>query len=125
MRSASSGYLAIAAGGVLGASMRWAIAELVATGRFPWATFLVNVVGAGALGWISATELSVSLGPALGTGFCGGLTTFSTFSVEIVELIDDGRSGVAAIYGVGSVAAALTAFVLAHALVDHLAESAR
>ena len=110
-------YPAIAAGGVLGATIRWAVAEAVSTGGFPWATFLVNVVGAALLAWVGAVEIEPTLGAALGTGFCGGMTTFSTFSVEVVELLDDGRLLVAVLYGVGSLVTAVGAFVLTRALV--------
>ena len=116
MRFAPSGTVAIVLGGVLGAGIRWAVGEAVETGRFPWATFAVNVVGASLLGAISAMDVRPTLAPAIGTGFCGGLTTFSTFSVEIVELIDTGRPVTAAIYGVSSVATAVAAFVVAHRL---------
>lgn len=111
-------YVAIAGGGVIGAAIRWGVGEVVETGEFPWATFLANVVGAALLAWVSATALEPTVGAALGTGFCGGLTTFSTFSFEIVELIDDGRAGVALLYGAGSVAAALAAFVTVRLLME-------
>ena len=104
-------YPAIAAGGVVGATIRWAIAEVASTGGFPWATFLVNVVGAALLAAVSVSALGPTIGTALGTGFCGGLTTFSTFSLEIVELVDDGRTAVAIAYGPSSVLAAYVAFM--------------
>lgn len=104
-------YLGIAGGGVVGATCRWAVGEAVDTGGFPWATFLVNVIGAALLGWFTIMRVGPALGAALGTGFCGGLTTFSTYSVEVVELIDDGRAGLAVLYGATSVIAALAAFL--------------
>ena len=83
---------AIGVGGAVGAAARYgtALAEPPPSGAFPVATFLVNVVGAVMLGaiaalpaaWLAAHELTR---PGLGTGFCGGLTTFSTMSVEIYQ----------------------------------------
>ncbi|MBB5957868.1 CrcB protein [Saccharothrix tamanrassetensis] len=56
---------------------------------FPWGTLTVNVVGSFVLGCVAGT------GPTwtalVGTGFCGGLTTYSTFSFETVRLLEDGR----------------------------------
>lgn len=82
----------IGAGGAVGAASRYGIALAIApaSGGFPVATFLVNVVGAVILGavaalpaaWLAAHELTR---PGIGTGFCGGLTTFSTMSVEIYQ----------------------------------------
>ena len=67
---------------------------------FPWDTLLVNLVGSLLLGFIVVTAFerlapSRYFRPLIGTGFCGGLTTFSTFAVEIVLLIRAGRVGVA------------------------------
>jgi CrcB protein len=82
----------IGAGGAIGAAARYGTALAIPPrfGVFPVATFLVNVVGAVILGavaalpagWLPAHELAR---PAIGTGFCGGLTTFSTMSLEIYE----------------------------------------
>ena len=77
---------------------------------FPVATFLVNVVGAVILGavvalpadWLAAHELTR---PAIGTGFCGGLTTFSTMTLEIYQR-SSAHSTLAAVYAVTSLLAA-------------------
>jgi CrcB protein len=77
---------------------------------FPVATFLVNVVGTVILGavaalpadWLSAHELTR---PAIGTGFCGGLTTFSTMTLEIYQRSPT-HSMLAATYAVTSLVAA-------------------
>jgi len=102
----------IGAGGAIGAAARYGteLAIPPRSGVFPVATFLVNVVGAvilGAIaalpaGWLPAHELSR---PALGTGFCGGLTTFSTMSLEIYERLP-GTPAVAVGYAAASVIAA-------------------
>jgi fluoride exporter len=82
----------IGTGGAIGAAARYGTALAIppGSGAYPVATFLVNVVGAVILGavaalpagWLPAHELTR---PAIGTGFCGGLTTFSTMSLEIYQ----------------------------------------
>lgn len=63
--------------------------------RFPWATMIINAVGAGILGYITARAAfhGVSLNDKLiiGTGFCGGFTTFSTACFEAVRLTEEKR----------------------------------
>jgi CrcB protein len=66
---------------VAGTLARAAVAEGVAS---PWCTLLVNVVGAALLGYVVAAMPQRR--PLLGTGFCGGLTTFSTLQLEALEL---------------------------------------
>jgi CrcB protein len=86
----------------------------------------VNVAGAGLLGWV-AVRLPERLPPStyrrplLGTGFCGGLTTFSTMQVEAVRLARGDRMGVAAAY----VAVSLLAGLLVAALAMRVARRAR
>jgi CrcB protein len=102
----------IGAGGAVGAAARHGTELAIPTrsGAYPVATFLVNVVGAVILGavaelptgWLPAHELTR---PAIGTGFCGGLTTFSTMSLEIYRLWP-GHPEVAAAYAAASLAAA-------------------
>jgi CrcB protein len=82
--------LVVGAGGAIGAAARYGTTLAIPprSGAYPVATFLVNVVGAVILGavaalpagWLPAHELTK---PAIGTGFCGGLTTFSTMTLEI------------------------------------------
>jgi fluoride exporter len=102
----------IGAGGAVGAAARYGTALAIPprSGMFPVATFLVNVVGAvilGAIaalpaGWLPAHELTR---PAIGTGFCGGLTTFSTMSLEIYQRIN-ATPAVAVAYASASLIAA-------------------
>lgn len=90
--------LAIAAGGAAGAVFRFWVATAVyaALGRgFPWGTLAVNVLGSFAIGSLSVLLVERSaLGPewraALLVGFLGAFTTFSTFSLETLNLIEQG-----------------------------------
>lgn len=109
---------AIFLGGALGAVLRAGLAEAIppTAVAWPWATFLVNVVGAALLGyWFTTLPHSSYRRPLLTTGFCGALTTFSTVQLELVEMIDAGKVGLATLYLVASVAAGLAGVQLATA----------
>jgi fluoride exporter len=113
-------YLLIAVFGAAGAVSRYAVDGWVsdaARGQFPWGTFTVNVVGAFALGVVVAlTTERLLLGSdwrvALGIGFLGSFTTFSTFAYESVRLAEDGAVGLALLNCVGMVALGLLAATL-------------
>ncbi|KAA5804479.1 chromosome condensation protein CrcB [Alkalicaulis satelles] len=98
-------YLAIAAGGALGAAARHlasgAMLALMGPG-FPWGVLTVNALGAFAIGLYAALagpDGRWSAGPVQRVfvmgGFCGGFTTFSIFSLEALELIQSGAAGLA------------------------------
>lgn len=108
--------VAIAIGGAAGAALRWAVVTAFNAGAFPWPVFTLNVVGSVLLGVFLAEEWSHPAGRLLlhdagGIGFCGGLTTFSTFSLEVVNLARQCDTGTAVIYAVTSVAAAIAGVV--------------
>jgi CrcB protein len=108
--------LAVAIGGVAGTLLRAAVAEALppsATG-FPWAILLVNLVGCAIVGFVIVAALErVAPGryfrPLVGTGFCGGLTTFSTFVVEVDLLLRAGHVATATGYVAASLAGCLVA----------------
>ena len=89
--------VAVLVAGAVGAVLRYALSRAlpVRPGHLPGGILIVNVVGsavAGALiGLAERAALDGDLRLVLVTGFCGGLTTFSTWTVEPVELIDGGR----------------------------------
>lgn len=90
--------------------------------QWPWPTFAVNIVGAFLLGYFvtrlqERLPLSSYRRPLLGTGLCGGLTTFSTMQVEIVGMLDHGAYGLAAAYIGVSIMAGFAAVHVATALV--------
>lgn len=93
---------AVAAGGAIGATLRYMIGLIPFRGDFPTATLIINLVGAFVLGVISGVLYSKSssrtLGLFLKTGVCGGFTTFSTFSLEAVTLIEGGKILLGAAY---------------------------
>ncbi len=102
--------LLVGAGGAVGALVRWGLLELIATdGSFPWATLVANVCGCGLLGIVTVRSMPERTRWLLGAGFCGGLTTMSTFAVEVVQLLEDTTlSGV--LYLLASLGAGIVAF---------------
>ena len=116
--------LAIFLGGTVGALLRvWLGQTYPATaGSWPWITFVINVSGSFALGYL-ATRLqerlpqSTYMRPLLGTGFCGAYTTFSTMQVEILRMLDHDRYLLAAGYGTASIACGYLAVWVASASV--------
>jgi CrcB protein len=112
--------LAIFVGGALGGLARAGLGEVlpVHAGAWPWPTFVVNVVAALALGYFTTRLLerlppSTYRRPLLGTGVCGGLSTFSTMQVEVVRLLQQDAWAIAVGYVAASVAAGLLALHLA------------
>ena len=109
----------VALGGMLGALARYALTVLLTplltrTG-FPWATLLINVSGSFALGLIAALAARNVVSPewraAIGVGFLGAYTTFSTFSVDLEGLLSRGEGWRATLYLLGNVGLGLLAAV--------------
>lgn len=107
---------AVSGGGVLGAWARHALALALPhkPGHFPWATLLTNVSGCLLIGvlMVLITEVRPAhrlVRPFLGAGVLGGYTTFSTYAVDIRQLLTAGAPGTAAAYLFGTLAAALAA----------------
>ena len=115
---------AIFAGGALGTLARAALAQRfphTAT-AWPWPTFGVNIVAAFLLGYFvtrlqERLPLSSYRRPLLGTGICGGLSTFSTMQVEILRMLSAHAYGLATGYAAASIAAGYAAVHLSTALV--------
>lgn len=99
--------LLVALGAAVGAPLRFAIASRF-DGRVPWGTLVVNVAGSALLGVLSAMALSGNAMALLGTGFCGGFTTYSAFAVQTHGL--GPWRGTA--YAVGTIAVSLAACAL-------------
>ena len=106
----------IALGGAVGSIARYLIGGAIqrsSASGFPVGTFFVNVAGCFLIGvfvrYLLNMQTSAELRALLVVGFCGGFTTFSTFSFETVGLIEGGEYARAAIYIVGSVVLCLVA----------------
>src|ERR1700759_1854259 len=101
---------AIYAGGVIGALARVGLSEALPHGvdAWPWATFVVNMLGAALLGWF-VTRLGEGLAPSayarpfLATGICGALTTFSTLQLELFKMLEAGDAGLAVAYAAATI----------------------
>lgn len=114
--SAVQASLAVAVGGALGSLARYWLGLLIAGGALPWGTVIANVSGSLLIGLVIGGAGEGSR-PALGetarlfltVGFCGGYTTFSSFSLQTVELLQAGRHGLALANVLLSVAACLAA----------------
>jgi CrcB protein len=83
--------------GAVGAVVRWAVSRAFAAQRFPWAVLVVNVVGSALGGVLVGLAVDDAARVILLSGLCGGLTTFSTLSVETVQLVLAGRTRTAAL----------------------------
>nr|WP_116707360.1 fluoride efflux transporter CrcB [Actinomycetospora cinnamomea] len=119
---------AVAIGGAVGGLARWVVQSLLpaAPGGFPTATFAINVAGCLLMGVLvvlvtEAREAHPILRPFLGVGVLGGFTTFSSYAVEAHQLLTGRHLGVAALYLVATVLAALLAVLLGLATTRRLA----
>lgn len=130
VRRALTPYVSIGAGAALGANARFVLGIGVSTlwgDQFPVATLLINVSGSFAVGiYLTIVTERFSGHEAarlfVATGFLGSYTTFSTFSVEALRLVESGDPRAALVYVVASAAlsivAAMIGILLAHALLS-------
>lgn len=109
----------VAVGGALGAAVRYLAGRHVASYRsFPVATFLVNVAGCLLLGMFAGASMSAQSFALLGSGFCGGLTTYSTFAVESVGLARIRKPFTSLLYVLASISVGLAAAWLGFGVVS-------
>lgn len=104
-------------GGGVGSVVRFLCSQLISKTSFPWATFGVNIVGSLLIGALMAyftkQQNEVTLSRLfLITGFCGGFTTFSTFSLEVVQYIQKQAYTMAITYALASLVLCILATVL-------------
>ena len=102
--------LLVGAGGFIGAVGRYLLGLVPCGGDFPLMTFLVNFLGAVAIGAVAEAASGPAALPAeaalfLKAGVCGGFTTFSAFSLETLALLEEGKVALGALYAGGSVVA--------------------
>jgi fluoride exporter len=120
--------LAVFIGGGVGSVARWLVSmklNSIST-NVPVGTLLVNLIGAFIIGLSLAlftriSHIDSAYKLLITTGFCGGLTTFSTFSVEVIYLIQDGKLAWAAGTILLNLAGSLAMTILAFMLVNHFA----
>lgn len=114
-------------GGALGAMARYAIGLIPVKGGFPIFTLLINVFGACLIGFIAGFSIQRQVDERWllfwKTGICGGFTTFSTFSLEALTLLQNGRTGWAAAYAVASVLLCIGGVALGRCLAFRLFEA--
>jgi CrcB protein len=106
----------LAAGGIAGTLARYGLGRWIPTWAgtdFPWHTLAINLAGSFVLGFAMRASETLPVSPEVRgmvtVGFCGAFTTFSTFTLETVTLLQEGQWGRGAAYALGSVAAGLVA----------------
>ena len=114
--------LLVGLGGSIGSMARYAASLLIRSKSFPFATLSVNVIGSFIIGLVFALSikeaaLSNSWKLFLATGICGGFTTFSAFSVENMELLQNGKTGMALTYIMLSIVLGILATFLGYQLI--------
>lgn len=109
-------FLLVLAGGAIGAPLRYLTDRVIERSHdqvFPWGTLTVNVAGSLVLGAMyglaTADLLPAWVATLVGIGFCGALTTFSTFSYETLRLLEEGSPLEAALNVVVSLVAGMAA----------------
>jgi CrcB protein len=108
--------ISVAIGGVIGATARWGLGAIWThhAGQWPWSTLTVNIIGCFAIGFM-ARRLAVGTvaWAFVVTGVLGGFTTYSAFAVELSQLVDADRAGLAAAYAGITLIGGVTATALA------------
>ena len=123
----------VALGSAVGGASRYALSMFIqqrASSTFPIGTLIVNVTGSLVLGFVlryalGSPSVSAEVRALLTTGFCGGYTTFSTFSYDAMTLIEDGDHRRAALYIGASVLVSLVATFLGIAAAGQLLAARR
>jgi CrcB protein len=122
-------FWAIAIGAAAGGVSRFYLGSALQQrlgASFPWGTLAINITGSLLLGFLiryamATPAISMEVRAMLTVGFCGGYTTFSSYSYETLVLLEEGQVGRAALYSVGTVVLALLAtfagFMLARELI--------
>ncbi|WP_329086916.1 fluoride efflux transporter CrcB [Actinomadura citrea] len=111
--------LLVLIGGACGAVLRFVLDTLVKNrfGKaFPWGTLTVNLLGTGILGALHGVTASAEPDALVGTGFCGALTTFSTFELDTVHLFQEGKYARGAVNVIVSLGVGIGVFTLLYAL---------
>jgi len=118
-----AGVLLVALGAAVGAPLRYLVDQWISTrsaSRLPWGTFIVNVAGSLVLGGLLGAGAPQGAVLAVGTGFCGALTTYSTFGYDTVRLIEERAYLLSALNVVGTLAVGLAAATVGWAVLDRL-----
>lgn len=107
-------FLLVGLGGALGTMLRYGTGLVIGSKNFPLATLLINVIGSFVIGIVIAYSLrsesfAVNWKLFLATGICGGFTTFSAFSFENLQLLQNGKFAMFALYIAGSLLLGLLA----------------
>ena len=111
-------FLLVGLGGALGSMLRYGTGVLIGPREFPLATFLINVTGSFLIGLVVVSSLTNQQVTEqwklfLATGLCGGFTTFSAFSLENLQLLQQGKWPLFLLYSIGSVLLGLASAWLA------------
>ncbi|MBY0476080.1 MAG: fluoride efflux transporter CrcB [Chitinophagaceae bacterium] len=114
-------FLLVGLGGAAGSMLRYAFSVWLKHATFPLATFLVNMIGSFIIGLVFAYALrnasfDLNWRIFLAAGLCGGFTTFSAFSLESLQLLQQQRIGLFFVYVVGSILLGLAAAWLGYSL---------
>ena len=107
----------VGVGGALGAVLRWGVGEALRVEGYPASTLAVNVLGTFVLAALTFAGAGEDATLLFGTGVCGAFTTFSSFSVDIVGLVETERFAAAAVHAFGNLLGAGAAIGLAWLLV--------
>ncbi|MDZ7717068.1 MAG: fluoride efflux transporter CrcB [Balneolaceae bacterium] len=119
--------LLVGSGGFLGSISRFLLSKYLTqpdSASFPTGTFVVNIVGCLIIGILMGlsvkSALSSEMNFFLAVGFCGGFTTFSTYSLQAFTLLEKGQVGMSLIYALGSVIAGLLCVWLGYWMIHSL-----
>ena len=123
-------WLVVAIGSAIGGVSRYGVGLLAARAwgvAFPWGTLLINIVGSFVIALFGAMTLangpmpmSTNMRAFVMIGFCGGFTTFSSFSLQTMELLQAGETVAAALYILSSVALCLAGVFLGYWIATHI-----
>lgn len=114
-------FLLIGLGGAAGSMLRYAFTLWFKNSSFPLATFLVNIIGCFVIGCVFALAVRNEAFAAnwklfLATGICGGFTTYSAFSIESLQLLQQQRVALFAVYMIATILGGLGASWLGYSL---------